>query len=991
MIGWEAYDAPLLMVPPLAIYGDCTSATASAPKLGPKIPLFQSAWFFYNKNMCTGMTRSLLIAVLLLSLVRGGFGVPLTEAELVHRAHCEVLVKFRSVRDALDEAALLPVSLQAKLCAVGPALPVLAGDFASRELRRIRRLRFDDERSAREALRGLRQSADVVWAEPRFIRHTCGPQHDKDAGPGYHLDGPPNDPYYPLQWGLTRVQAEAGWDLSGGDPDIVIAICDLGTDFTHRDLASQQWINDEELAGQAGVDDDGNGLVDDIFGYDWVDLDGDPSPESGDAHGTQVAGIAAAARNNGLGISGIAGDCRLMAVRCGTGTTVPYGYEGIWYAARAGAKVINCSWSGYGFSNYESEIIQYAQSQGCVIVAAAGNEGETINHYPATYAGVVGVAATDITDLAPSFTNRGPWVDIAAPGVDIFSTTPQNSYGLASGTSMSCPLVAGALALVWSRWPDLTPEQVSARLVASADPIDIRNAAWEGFLGLGRLNLYRALADSLPGIRLESIEWQEISGDMDGRLEPGEHALLTVLVHNDLALAEGVTGYLGAATSHARVLRATSPYGDLPPGGPWANQSPKFELEVLSGAQNGLVIPLTIEWTGETGRVLARTTYDLQADSQAATLANGALALGVGENGCFGFYDYIQDRQVGVGLQEIERPSNLLWHGSLLIGAHGVVSDNCFGNTARTRFDFLALPDSVAWVGPSPRADIEARASFRDSGSPSPLFVDVEARVLGFYGAQANHLFILEFTITNRGVNRYEDTYVGLFLDWDIPYYDANLGDFDVTGDFAYVQGTLPGFSWAGVASVSHRFAAFRLLNNALDLYSGGWTDGRKWEILTGGITPVQGDTATDVSEIVAVGPLCLDPAGTQVVAMALLVGEDLGALRNLAERARALYSPVPARPAASRPQDTYAAHPGLFPNPATLGAPLQVALPTEESAEVRFYNILGQQVGPAFFLDALPSGRSAVLPSPPGVSGVLFYRIKTPASSYSGRLLILK
>jgi len=933
----------------------------------------------------------IIISILLALSATVSISAPLNEAQMAQQAHCELLVKFCDMNAALDEASLLPADLHARIVSVRAALPAHAGNFPSREFEKVRCYRFVDEQSARDALRFFQESPQISWAEPRFIRHTCGPRLWNKTHPADHLDGPPNDPFYPLQWSLTRVQAEAGWDLSQGNSDLIIAICDLGTDFTHPDLAPQQWVNSEELAGRAGIDDDGNGFVDDFYGYDWVDLDGDPAPENGDSHGTHVGGIAGAARNNNIGISGLAGNCRLMGVRCGTGTTVPYGFEGIYYAVQSGARIINCSWSGTSFSNYENEIIAYARDRGAIIVAAAGNESETVNHYPASYDGVVGVAATGVSDFAADFTNYGPWVDISAPGVDIFSTLPQNQYGYASGTSMACPLVAGALALVWSRWPEHSGAQIASRLIASADPIDIRNNALAEQLGLGRLNVYRALADTLPGIRLERIAWQETAGDMDGRVEPRERALLTASVWNDLAPAQSVTGHLEFATSHARLLRDASPYGDLPTGGPYVNTSPFFEFEMLTDAQNGLVIPIALEWTDATGRILARTTYHLQADSQTTTLANGALALGVGENGCFGFYDYIQNYQVGVGLQELDAPLNYLWHGSVLVGTHGVVSDNCFGNTDATRFDFLALPESTAWVGPSTRADLEARASFRDSGSQSPLFVDVHANVLAFYGFQANHLFILEFTAVNRSVNAYEDAYLGLFLDWDIPNWGMNTGGFDITDDLAYAHSMLPGFSWGGIASITHPFSAYRLLHNESDLYSGSWSDERKWEILTGGIVPVQDDAATDISEIVAVGPFRLEPATPTTIAMAVLVGEDSAALRPLAAQARSLYLPPTSPPFFEEQQNLSMPSITLFPNPVAPGMPLRVLLPAGESGRVRFYNILGQQIGPSIPIVAGTGNRPSILSWFPTASGSVFYQIETSAGLHSGQLVILK
>jgi hypothetical protein len=887
----------------------------------------------------------IVFSVLFVALATAGISAPLTEKQMLEQAHCELLVKFLDRNATLDEAAMLPADLQAKLVAAKPALPLLEGNPASRELERVHCYRFLDEQSARDALQCFQSSTQIEWVELRFIRHTCGPRVWNQVNPVDHLDGPANDPYYPLQWGLERVQAEAGWDLSQGDPDIIIAITDLGTDFAHSDLASQRWTNTAEVSGVTGADDDGNGFVDDYFGYDWVDLDGNPAPENGDSHGTHVGGIAAATRNNHIGISGIAGNCRLMGVRCGTGVSVPFGFEGVYYAALSGAKVINCSWSGTGFSNYEKEIAAFVRDLGVIIVAAAGNENESINHYPASYEGVVSVAATDIADYAAYFTNYGPWVDISAPGVDIFSTLPENHYGYASGTSMACPLVAGALALVWSRWPQMSNDQIASRLIASADPIDLRNSTRDGQLGLGRLNVYRALADTLPGIRLEHIAWQEVSGDMDGRIEPGEHALLTASVWNNLAPAQSVTGHIEFATSNARVLRDASSYGDLPTGGPYANLSPLFEFEVLSDAQNGLIIPLSLEWLDAEGRLLARAAYKLQADSQTTTLANDALALGVGENGCFGFYDYIQNYQVGTGLQELAEPSNYLWHGSLMVAADGIVSDNCFGDNSGARFDLLALPESTAWVGPGTRADLEAHANFRDSGSLSPLFIDIHENVLAYYGSPANHLFILEFTAVNRGVNPLENVYLGLFLDWDIPSWSVNTGNFDIANDIACARGMLPGVSWGGVASITHPFSAFRLLRNESDLYSGSWNDTRKWEFLTGGIVPVQNTEATDISEIVAVGPFHLESGAPLCVAMALLVGEDSTALRALAAEARTLYSPPTSPPVFDDRQSLPLSHIALFPNPVAPGMPLNVLLPPGESGQIRFYNILGQQI----------------------------------------------
>jgi len=190
---------------------------------------------------------------------------------------------------------------------------------------------------------------------------------------------------------------------------------------------------------------------------------------------------------------------------------------------------------------------------------------------------------------------------------------------------------------------------------------------------------------------------------------------------------------------------------------------------------------------------------------------------------------------------------------------------------------------------------------------------------------------------------------------------------------------------------VTHPFSAFRLLNNEIDIRALPWNDARRWAILRGGIVSVQSGLVADVSEIVGVGPLTLEAGGTTCVAMALLVGEDLESLRRYADEARTRYQPVTFQtpPAESREQAKTPLT--LFPNPVAMGTPLQLMLSSDESAEVRFYNLLGQQLGSAILLEGSASGRHMLWPPQSHASGPLFYRVKTRARSQSGRLMILK
>jgi serine protease len=322
----------------------------------------------------------------------------------------------------------------------------------------------------------------------------------------------PNDPRYSSQWGLNNIAQTGGlndadidapeaWNTTTGSRSIIVGVIDTGIDYNHPDLAANIWRNTREIAGN-GIDDDANGFRDDIRGWDFRNNDADPFDDN--AHGTHVAGIIGAVGNNGVGVTGVAWNVQLMPLKFlgadGSGSTSS-AVSAINYAVANGAKILNNSWGGGGFSQALNDAVARARAAGVIFVAAAGNEAnnnDTRPSYPANIAvdNVLSVAATDSSDRLASFSNFGATtVDIAAPGVGILSTTPNNTYSSFSGTSMATPFVAGAAALVWSANPSLTYSQVIGRLTSSVDVIP-------GLAGKvstsGRLNVNRALSGSTP-------------------------------------------------------------------------------------------------------------------------------------------------------------------------------------------------------------------------------------------------------------------------------------------------------------------------------------------------------------------------------------------------------------------------------------------------------------------------------------------------------------
>lgn len=279
----------------------------------------------------------------------------------------------------------------------------------------------------------------------------------------------PNDTFYIDQWSLKTIQANWAWNTTTGSPSVLVAVIDTGIDYTHPDLAANY------VSG----------------GYDWVNSDNDPMDDNG--HGTHCAGIIAAVMNNNLGVAGLA-QVGIMAEK---GLDYEgYGYEdelagAIIHAVDHGAKILSLSWGGDTDSYLIHDAISYAYYNDVLVVAAAGNNGTTMKMYPAAYKEVVAVTATDSDDKLAVFSSYGDWVDVAAPGVQIYSTFPNSSYAHKSGTSMACPHVAGVAALVWSQFPSATRNWVRAQLRYTAD--DLGSEGFDIYYGYGRINARRAV------------------------------------------------------------------------------------------------------------------------------------------------------------------------------------------------------------------------------------------------------------------------------------------------------------------------------------------------------------------------------------------------------------------------------------------------------------------------------------------------------------------
>ena len=323
----------------------------------------------------------------------------------------------------------------------------------------------------------LKKNSDVLYAEPNYII-SLPPQ---SAGPAPAVSDNsimsyPNDPMFASQYAHRNCATVQGWSFTLGNPNIIVAVVDTGVDLNHPDLRGKL-----------------------VVGYDFVDNDNNPMDAQG--HGTHCAGIVGAITNNGVGVAGFAPNCKIMPVRvldnAGNGNMANI-VSGINYASTHGARVISLSLGGTAYSQALADSVKMAFNYNAVVVAAMGNSGKREQYYPAALPGVIGVGATDAGNQHASFSTYGNWMSVAAPGNAILSTLPtyangtgRTNYGTLNGTSMSCPAVAGLAALVRSKYPNFTPNDVKTKIERSSG--DIGAGGYDEYFGYGLINVYNTL------------------------------------------------------------------------------------------------------------------------------------------------------------------------------------------------------------------------------------------------------------------------------------------------------------------------------------------------------------------------------------------------------------------------------------------------------------------------------------------------------------------
>lgn len=817
-----------------------------------------------------------------------------------------------------------------------PALP---------DLSRLYVLELPTSWDSRAVAAAFRADPAVEYAEPVYNRR---------------ISFDPDDPLYPQQVHLLLVQAAQAWDVTKGDSSVVIAIVDTGVDWTHEDLRDNIWRNPGEIPIN-GIDDDGNGFVDDVRGWDFADDDNNPkNPNLGVSnHGTWVAGTAAATTNNGVGVAGVGFLCRIMPLKVqsdGSAGTALSGLaiaRAIRYAADNGADIINMSFGGSGLSTAEVEAIEYAYGKGVVLVGAAGNEGSRQPSFPAAHPHVLAVAATDNSDRKAGFSNFGVWVDMAAPGTAILTTASTDTVARVQGTSFSTPIVSGIAGLVRSQHPDWSHDEVAQQVRATADDLALADPAFAPLLGKGRADAFAAVTRVTPSIRLVDIEVDDSAGDGDGIVDPGETIRIVGSFHNFLEPAENVTLGLSSSDPNVTITSGNIDVGTITRGETRSNVSNPFVFEVSPEAENGRILEFTIDI-----RALGyqdRDNFSLIVFPLFGDHDVGNVILTVTAFGALGFNDYaVTDELLGSGFRfPHDNPDRALFHGGFIVAIDSAhVSDVSYGDSFHSRMDFKTIKGRELTFGLTEFSDQDGEAAFSDSVAESPIGINVVQRSYSWATPPNDDFVILDYEVINTGLTELSGVYTAVYLDWDIGNIADNSVEYDEETGVGYMFS--PNSMLYGLAAIQPSAASgFRAVRNRFFVWPSssppGFTDAEKFELMTEGFVVVRSGVEDDWSVLMTIGPFDLPPAESQRVAYALIGGTNLQDLRANTIAARNVFATVnvndPQVP--PEPPRTFALfqnHPNPF-NPSTTIRYQVAEGAANTDVRLTVYNVLGQRV----------------------------------------------
>lgn len=962
------------------------------------------------------MKNAILIALLLLALPTGSaYAQETIPGRIIIKFEPATGLRKAAPDDAIRTLKVLGMSEMTPILLAGEARRMKGRDLPD-DLERTYEVRYDsglDPWFVASKLQGL---PGVAYAEPQFVLRT-------QVMPNDPLIGQSGADYF------SALTIDGAWGTTISSADIIIAIVDSGTDYTHPDLRGKHWRNPTPGLA-ASLSPVLAHVANDTIGWNFWDSgpinnpvqNADPKP-NGSSHGTHVGGLAAANTNNGLGIAGSGFNSSYMIVRVGgtvaDPTAIGYGYPGILYAALNGAHVINCSFGGSNYSNFGADVVRFATSLGSLVIGAAGNTNTETAFYPASFPEVLSVGSVASTNVRSTFSSYSFDVDVMSRGTSVLSTIPGTTYALNSGTSMAAPIAAGVAALVRHRFPTWSPERVRQQLRSAADNsiYSINSSSTFAFrLGNGLVNAQRAVTTPLPGIEVRRVEFLGGTGRKLAMDENGTIAF--TLVNHGAPTTAGFT-VTGIAMRNGMNVGGASP---VTPGVIQTGDSVRVSIPIrILPSYDFTFTPLVRLAFSDPGHTYTDFHIASYGNFLHDVVAVNRVKTSFASNGTIG-YENSSSGTGGVGfmptvdqsgtLTELE---SLLYEAGLMVSFNGeggayVVNQVRAGSTADAHF---RPTNAFKVTQPGLISAIDGIATFTSSGFPSAPRLDVKQEVFAFDNTALNRSVFVKYTLKNQSSELMRSMRVGLFADWDIGNYNANSVDYSASDSLLYVfspgeTATYPYVAVVPLGAVSTAFAIDNGYNGPIDSLRFGTYFSQSDASLDGftrtekrwALSAARAKTSisnVDVATVVATGPYMVDPGQEVVVGFVLSFGETLPILKSqIAEaRNRQLFNVTPLGFGVSGPP--WIENPreiGLlpnYPNPFNPSTTIRFTVRSLTDVDIAVYDVLGRKVAQladrrfaagehriSFDAEGLPSGQYLV-------------RMSTGGQVYTRKVTLLK
>ncbi|MEL7532149.1 MAG: S8 family serine peptidase [Bacteroidota bacterium] len=739
----------------------------------------------------------------------------------------------------------------------------------------------------------LNRLPEFEYVEPWFVPETMYQPNDYFADTTNGANG---------SWHLQMIRAQEAWDIQRNDTNVVIGIVDSGTSFEHPDMQDNLFLNVNDPID--GIDNDQDGYVDNYRGWDFG---GDSLGEAGDNnastifpwHGLGVAGVAAATTDNGIGIAGTGFNCRYLPVKASPESNIGsiyYGYQGLVYAVDQGCEVVNLSWGSPIPTRFGEEAVNYAAiNRQAAVIVAAGNSNSNIRFYPAAFDRAISVAISGPQDSVCCSTTFNHSVDMSAPGIFISSLNGEDDYlGLWQGTSISAPIVAGAVALTLAEFPQYNGAQAAQKVRVSAQAIP-HDFNLVDKVGRGRLDMFAALLpDATPSIRTK--DYHLVDADGDGRIAGGDTVALDVSFLNYLDPTSNLEVSLSIPLQQTPFVQVLDNKAVIGPLGTLNSHhsTDDFKIAVSANLPIDYLVDLKFTYTDPA------TGYDdfeyiqLRINPSWLNVEENQFRTTVTSKGTIGFNDFGSYLQ-GLGVL-FQTSQNVFAEGSFLIGNSASQISNYFRtSTQNVRDDDFNTVDFVR-KNPNPYlADFEASGKFSDNGANIPLGVTVTQNTFAWDDAEYQKFVVLLYEVENEKVFPINNVSAGIFADFDIVTQQLNLNrcEYDPNERIIYTYDAQGGTSaHYGLKLLNDgNFYARALGNPTLS----NFTDQAKYLSLTNFPSPATASAGLngpgqDVMHYIGTGPFNLQPGQKDTVAFALIAGNNLNDLLIQSTAAQTAY-----------------------------------------------------------------------------------------------------